>query len=44
MPIYNLTQCGGIHGHVKVAPDGTAYVPNKNCGGSQGLAVAATTA
>ncbi|MEO6195919.1 MAG: hypothetical protein ABIS20_23110 [Thermoanaerobaculia bacterium] len=39
VPIYNLTQCVGIHGHVKVAPDGTAYVPNKNCGGSQGLAV-----
>ena len=36
VPIYNLTQCVGIHGHVKVAPDGTAYVPNKNCGGSQG--------
>ena len=39
MPIYNLTQCSGIHGHVKVGPDGTAYVPNKNCGGEQGLAV-----
>ncbi|HEX9942035.1 MAG TPA: sialidase family protein [Thermoanaerobaculia bacterium] len=39
VPIYNLTQCGGLHGHVKVAPDGTAYVPNKNCGGEQGLAV-----
>jgi len=39
VPIYTLTQCGGIHGHVKVAPDGTAYVPNKSCGGSQGVAV-----
>jgi hypothetical protein len=39
VPIYNLTQCVGIHGHVKVAPDGTAYVPNKSCGGGQGVAV-----
>ena len=39
VPIYNLTQCGGLHGHVKVAPDGTAYVPNKSCGGGQGVAV-----
>src|ERR1700724_3687868 len=23
---------GGLHGHIKVGPDGTAYVPNKNCG------------
>jgi len=23
--------CGGIHGHVRVAPDGTVFVPNKNC-------------
>jgi hypothetical protein len=39
VPMYNLTQCGGIHGHIKVAPDGTAYVPNANCGGQQGVAV-----
>jgi len=39
VPIYNLTQCSGIHGHVKVAPDGTAYVPNKSCGSGQGVAV-----
>src|SRR4029077_5228901 len=39
VPIYNTNQCGGIHGHVKVAPDGTAYVPNKSCGGGQGVAV-----
>jgi len=23
--------CFGIHGHVKVAPDGTVYVPNSDC-------------
>jgi len=39
VPIYNITQCAGIHGHVKVAPDGTAYIPNKSCGGKQGVAV-----
>ncbi len=39
VPIYTLLQCGGLHGHVKVGPDGTAYVPNKNCGGEQGVAV-----
>ena len=39
IPIYNVTQCGGLHGHVKVGPDGAAYVPNKNCQGVQGVAV-----
>jgi hypothetical protein len=39
VPIYTLLQCGGLHGHVKVAPDGTAYVPNKGCSGQQGVAV-----
>jgi hypothetical protein len=39
VPIYNTTVCNGIHGHVKVAPDGTAYVPNRGCGGRQGVAV-----
>jgi PKD repeat protein len=39
IPIYNVTQCGGLHGHVKVAPDGAVYVPNKNCQGLQGVAV-----
>jgi hypothetical protein len=23
--------CGGLHGHVRVAPDGTVYVPNDSC-------------
>ena len=38
-PMYTLAQCGGLHGHIKVAPDGTVYVPNKSCGGTQGLVV-----
>ncbi|MGH9873409.1 MAG: PKD domain-containing protein, partial [Pyrinomonadaceae bacterium] len=42
--IFPPTQCyGGIHGHVKVSPDGTVYVPNSSCtsgnGGSQGVAI-----
>jgi hypothetical protein len=41
--IYNPATCtGGIHGHVKVAPDGTVYVPNSSCGengGTGGVAV-----
>src|SRR4051794_17950831 len=32
-------KCNGIHGHVRVAPDGTVYVPNNNCAGKQGIAV-----
>jgi hypothetical protein len=41
--IFNPVECyGGIHGHVKVGPDGTVYVPNSSCSagtGSQGAAV-----
>ncbi len=29
--------CGGLHGHVKVAPDGTVYVPNKGCEDANGV-------
>jgi hypothetical protein len=40
VPIYDLTQCGGLHGHVKVDPvTGTVYVPNKGCGAGQAVAV-----
>jgi PKD domain len=43
VPIYTgAVDCSQtIHGHVKVAPDGTVYVPNAQCGGGQ--AVAAST-
>ncbi len=37
--MYSLLDCGGLHGHVKVAPDGTVYVPNKGCGANQAVAV-----
>jgi fibronectin type III domain protein/dockerin type I repeat protein len=33
-PMYTNLACDGLHGHVKVAPDGTVYVPNKGCGGA----------
>lgn len=39
VPMYTLQTCGGLHGHVKVAPDGTAYVPNKSCNGHPAVAV-----
>lgn len=28
---YTLNDCQGLHGHVKVAPDGTAYIPVAGC-------------
>ncbi|HEX8138617.1 MAG TPA: Calx-beta domain-containing protein [Pyrinomonadaceae bacterium] len=37
VPIYTLAECGGLHGHPKVAPDGTVYVPNKSCGNDQAV-------
>jgi hypothetical protein len=43
VPMYT-SQCGGLHGHVKVSPaDGTVYVPNRSCFGdntaNQGVVV-----
>ncbi len=34
IPMYTTADCGGLHGHLKVAPDGTVYVPNNACGGT----------
>ena len=31
VPIYTIADCQGLHGHVKVAPDGTVYVPVAGC-------------
>jgi len=40
VPTWTLSDCGGLHGHVKVSPkDGTVYVPNKGCNGLQAVAV-----
>jgi hypothetical protein len=29
--------CGGLHGHVRVSPDGTVYVPNVRCMDASGV-------
>lgn len=34
--MYTDADCAGLHGHVKVAPDGTVYTPNKACGPATG--------
>lgn len=39
LPIFQLGCSGGLHGHVKVAADGTVYVPHKDCGGSPAVTV-----
>ena len=40
VPMYALTVCGGLHGHVKVSPvDGTVYIPNRSCSGVQSIVV-----
>lgn len=33
------TDCGGLHGHVRVAPDGTVWLPVNQCNGKQGGAL-----
>src|SRR5205814_7032238 len=38
VPTYT-SQCGGLHGHVKVAPNGTVYLPNNSCGGAGAVVV-----
>jgi hypothetical protein len=38
-PVYLITDCGGLHGHIRTAPDGTLYLPNKDCGGEIGVHV-----
>ncbi|MFN2476547.1 MAG: hypothetical protein ABR526_09450, partial [Chthoniobacterales bacterium] len=34
VPVYDslTSRCVGLHGHPKVAPDGTVYLPDKGCG------------
>ncbi len=36
---YTTAECNGLHGHLRVAPDGTVYLPNKNCGGKAAVVV-----
>ena len=38
--VYTIADgCGGIHGHVKVAPDGTVYLPVRGCNDVQSVVV-----
>ncbi|HJT80606.1 MAG TPA: PKD domain-containing protein [Chthoniobacterales bacterium] len=39
--VYNSVTdgCSAIHGHVKVGPDGTVYLPNRGCNGVQSVTV-----
>jgi hypothetical protein len=37
--VFAGSDCGAIHGHVKIGSDGTVYLPQKACGGGQGMAV-----
>ncbi len=30
-PLFTIADCAGLHGHLKVAEDGTAFVPDKAC-------------
>lgn len=41
VPVYDgqTTECSGIHGHVKVGPDGVVYLPVRDCSGNAGLMV-----
>jgi hypothetical protein len=39
VPAFTATQCAAFHGHIRVAPDGTVYIPNSYCLGRQGVAV-----
>lgn len=41
-PMWTSSQCFGLHGHVKVGPDGTVYVPNKACGAPECLITTST--
>jgi hypothetical protein len=34
VPMFTVADCDGLHGHIKVAPDGTVYVPDKGCSGN----------
>ena len=39
VPIYSINDCAGIHGHVRVSPDGTVAVPSKACGTNVAITV-----
>ena len=36
---YTGADCSGLHGHIRVGPDGAAYLPVPDCGGKAGVSV-----
>jgi PKD repeat protein len=36
LPVGSFDPCGGLHGHLHVAPDGTVWLPVSQCTGQQG--------
>ncbi|HVL87401.1 MAG TPA: fibronectin type III domain-containing protein [Candidatus Thermoplasmatota archaeon] len=34
-----VNACAGLHGHIRIAPDGAAFLPNKRCSGRAGFSV-----
>jgi hypothetical protein len=34
VPMFSIADCSGLHGHIKIGHDGTAYVPDRGCGGA----------
>ena len=39
-PVYQQSQCSGLHGKPRVGPDGTVYLPNKDCSAAGGAQAA----
>src|SRR5256885_852175 len=37
--VLTTSACGGLHGHIKVAPDGTVFIPNNSCSGEGAVLV-----
>jgi hypothetical protein len=37
--VETTSACGGLHGHLKVAPDGTVFIPNNACSGQGAVIV-----
>jgi hypothetical protein len=39
VPMYAAGQCAGLHGHVRVSPNGAVFVAQMDCAGRQGFTV-----
>ena len=38
-PTYTVADCAGLHGHMRVGPEGNMYLPNGSCNGQQAVVV-----